>query len=676
MSNKNITDNQRLFKSLFLVPQKWQLDNIAKLDDEMLYVSNREAALRSKESNRLVKRGESPTPDFLHIAQQKHQNAIVDGQVIELLARRKKRFEGNLYTCPEPLSLASRKTISLNSFLATQKHQQSIQKDTKTCVRMFTQGWSNKYKFNLITGALGAKVAPPETGGERITKELTKNASRKILESGAYLSTTRAGYTTFLTLTFSDKSRQDLQQLKAVNKNTFKWYRPTAKQSFTAYKIQCFQGAPLSLGDTDKVSDVIQYSNCIEAMGAFSPVTFEPKTTIGKEVSRFFDGAQKIYQRGFVPKSITETREYPWGSVKCQQPNDELIKPAYVMYCPDVVSKKSSSGEFLDFENAVDFEKYNPRKHVESEYLESNACFGEREKAAPLDYMWVAEQPANDKGEKNPHVHILMRWQVKPELFQAWAQRLESLWGHGFAKLERIKTPQAASNYLLKAVGYLTKGSSGEQGDILGNRYGISASARAPKWECIGEFYADNFLAILGELREKLNRKKARSRALINAKINSQAECKKQAAIMKNQNKKSYSEKREAYISAIKKQLSSDDNHVKIEQQYINELPFINDFSIGGMSEEQATNFLNFAMRERFWGADIKENRFSKWSELKENTVKALKENRAYYRHLQHLLETEELTWQWAENNSNFLPVTNNENLMIDEFGNHWQQTA
>lgn len=706
IKNKNIDHNKRLEKSLFLVPQKFQLDNIKKLDAEMTYVLNREAAQKSNaievDRNSLVKRCKSPTSpkpkNFAEKYQQdfeakraKYRVKAVKAQAkkTEQNARIKQEFEKSLYTCPEPISLKSRVKTSLSDYLKhTPRHtieketifdakkdshkKGSIAKSTKSCVRLFSQDWSGKYKFNLVTGALGSKSAPPLACGERVTKELTKNASRNILESGAYMATARAGYTTFLTLTFNEKSRQDLEKLVPVNRNVTKIYRTSDTKE--KYSIECFSGVPYSLGDTENIKNATRYSNSVEASGIFTPITFEPKTTIGKEVSRFFDGAQKIYQRGFVPESITEEKEYPWGKVKCQQLNTEKVEPAFVMYCPDIVSKKTASGQLpVGFENAFDFEKYNPRKHTDSEYLEKRAVFGEKEKSAPLDYMWVAEQPTNESGDKNPHVHVLMRWQVKPELFQAWAKRLEKLWGHGFAKLERIKTPEAASNYLLKAVGYLTKGAENDQGEIKGNRYGISASARAPTWGCIGEFYADNFLAILGELREKLSRKKSAIQSRINAAINQKSAKVAKYSTLKNVNKKTDTEKRQAHIARIKKQLFEDDSEIKKEFDYINNLPFVSEYSLGGLNEEQATNFLMWAMRSRWWNGEVKTNRYNQWQELKQNTIQAVKANRNYLKQYQHLVETRDLTWLWAEENSRYELAEMPDNSWIDENGQEWE---
>lgn len=117
-----------------------------------------------------------------------------------------------------------------------------------------------------------------------------------------------------------------------------------------------------------------------------------------------------------------------------------------------------------------------------------------------FDYLWVVEVPNNSDGEPNPHIHLLMRWRVPHEHFAAWAKRLESAWGQGFAKLEKIKSSKGAGAYISKAVGYLCKGQGmSDQGEVRGNRYGISESARAPGWEtltktqidCMGQLISD-----------------------------------------------------------------------------------------------------------------------------------------------------------------------------------------
>ncbi|MCA1809388.1 MAG: hypothetical protein LC725_08070 [Lentisphaerae bacterium] len=110
---------------------------------------------------------------------------------------------------------------------------------------------------------------------------------------------------------------------------------------------------------------------------------------------------------------------------------------------------------------------------------------GEAPRSGDLLYLWVAECPKNEDGEDNPHVHVLVNWRVKYAMFQAWAARIEALWGQGFAHIEKLRDANAAGGYMLKALGYMTKGKEGDQGKIRGNRYNLSRAARAPGWVCI-----------------------------------------------------------------------------------------------------------------------------------------------------------------------------------------------
>lgn len=171
-------------------------------------------------------------------------------------------------------------------------------------------------------------------------------------------------------------------------------------------------------------------------------------TTIQQEISRYIDGIAKMYQRGWVS---------PY------QRGRKTGKRSGVEYVP------ITWGPF----------KISPI--IDSEYLEVGPGF-----SCQLDYLWVAENPLNENGERNPHVHLLMRWEVPKAYFPTWAKRLEKLWGQGFAHIERLRDRSAAGYYLAKAAGYLTKGSkTNDQGPIRGNRYGISKSARAPEWQSL-----------------------------------------------------------------------------------------------------------------------------------------------------------------------------------------------
>lgn len=633
------------------------------------------------DSNSLVKRSQSPTEQKLAL------HAKIDGQVKELTARKKLKFEKSLHTCPEPISLASRKTYSNSEYFASLPKKGAISNDANVCVRMYHQDWSNKYRIGLETGALGAKTAPPMAAGERITESLTKNAVRNLMESGAYLSTCRGGYSTFLTLTFNDEARKRILDVVAIPKSKVKKYSYQVEQLNPAtgrmkkikkhYQIRCIDGVHSSYVETDGKIDIEKaegkkgYCNGVPASGPWSSVEFKPLSSIGLEVSRFFDGAQKMYQRGWLPRFIDTPNQ---ADLFTQNQKIARVSAALPMICPEFVDPLTQDGSSFDQEK--DLMKFDHRKHCTEEYLEN--IYGQCEKAAPLDYMWVAEMPDNDQGEKNPHVHVLMRWKVEKPVFRAWAERLEMLWGHGFAKLERIKNPAAASNYLLKAVGYLTKGSASEQGEIRGNRYGISSSARAPKWQCIGEFYADNFLAILGEMREKLHRKKLKISAQRLACAQQRDKEKGLFKKLENVNKKTFSHKRAAYIEKIQSRLKQGDQAIKDTTEKLAELPFVNEFAIGNMKEDQAVNFIHWAMRERYWNSEVKTNRYNQWNELKQNTIEAVKQARSHWRGYGALLQTSELTWQWSAQqhqfNENFEPAHQQENFFIDENGRQWEQ--
>ena len=97
-----------------------------------------------------------------------------------------------------------------------------------------------------------------------------------------------------------------------------------------------------------------------------------------------------------------------------------------------------------------------------------------------LVYIWVAE----NKHDSNPHVHLLTNYTVPRSEFDEHARHVESLRGLGWVKIERIRNPEKAGRYIMKALGYSLKGPSQDQGTVIGNRYGI-ARAILPKCETI-----------------------------------------------------------------------------------------------------------------------------------------------------------------------------------------------
>lgn len=249
------------------------------------------------------------------------------------------------------------------------------------------QEWSGKFKMQVVYHPAPSE-APAANAGERYTEQLNASAVRKIFESGAYVAAVKGGFSTFLTLTFTQEQRNEI---------------------------------------------------------------FLGNVTLGSEVSRFIDGIKKMYQRGF--RYVTSEA-------------DQASRQHNITLCNDEIEVAGNDGEF--------------------------------------HYIWVAECPMNEDGEPNPHVHMLLNWSVDKAHFQAWAKRIESLWGHGIAHLERIKYGEAAAGYLIKAVGYAAKGSNADQGLIRGNRYNIARCSRAPAWEVMAAFDVDNMTGIIKECAYKL----------------------------------------------------------------------------------------------------------------------------------------------------------------------------
>ena len=341
--------------------------------------------------------------------------------------------------------------------------------------RIYEREWSGETRLRVMAQG-SASEPPPQQSGDRETSELSQKGASKILDSGAYVSAVRGGFTTFLTLTFDAEARQ-----RIINQ----------------------------------------------------------ESTIGKEVSRFFDAISKTYQRGW------------------QFTNDD--------------------NEIITVPAAND----------------------------SLDYVWVAEMPENKKGEPNPHCHVLLRWGVEQEIFKPWAQRIESLWGLGFAKLERIKNANAASGYLLKALGYMVKGESQDQGQFKGNRYNISKAARAPAWECLAEFEAQNMCAIINEVREKWQRKDKPIRAIIN-KTKWQLNTYKKAYNIQKSKKGRTQAERNQTLGKMQKRIAEFEQTIKDNYEKLtNRGARANEYQVTFSNPELLAKFIGWANATRHWGAEM-----------------------------------------------------------------------
>lgn len=259
--------------------------------------------------------------------------------------------------------------------------------------------WSLEHRIRLESEA-SVSQQPPEQCGARKTDHLTKRSVRQILDAGVFTGTHRGGFTTFATLTFDAESRKKIEA------------------------------------------------------GEITPQ---------KEISRFLDACQKMFQRGWVPAfKATIAKKYNGKKIYCLDSETQKIQAEYWQ-------KSYKHGDVV--------------------------CVGKTEerpdlKHQKLDYIWTLEKPKNKQGEDNLHCHLLMRWDVPKSYFMAWAQRIEKIWGNGFVHLERMRVREASIDYLLKAIGYTVKGDSekADQGQIIGNRYGISKTARAPEWEAVNSF--------------------------------------------------------------------------------------------------------------------------------------------------------------------------------------------
>ncbi|WED29029.1 hypothetical protein L3V77_24155 [Vibrio sp. DW001] len=332
--------------------------------------------------------------------------------------------------------------------------------------------WSGQYRAQVVT-QIPSSSPPPPIEGERYTDSLKARAVSKIFESGAYVSTCHEGFTTFITLTFDQEQRKKLfggykesfsefenyyeefflkDDFLCELKN-YKAFTPLEYERNMGGVVRDIAGPYTTLPIRKRMPKLMNASGAIA--GDFCLLSQKPETefkrtktnetTIGKEVGRFLDGCKKMYHRGW-----------------------------------------KAGDEKVDGHNTKPSE------------------FGPTRDKADFHSIWVAECPPNQDGEPNPHVHILLKWTVEPHLFKAWAKRLEGIWGHGMAHIERIREPKAASSYLIKALGYATKGENADQGLIRGNRYNIAQCSRAPEWETLASFEVGNITAVIKELGYKL----------------------------------------------------------------------------------------------------------------------------------------------------------------------------
>jgi len=463
--------------------------------------------------------------------------------------------------------------------------------------RIYKRSWSDELRASVES--FDRLQEPPAANvGDRYTEALTAGAVRKIIDSGAYTSAIGKGFKSFNTLTFDSEGRERIQ--KVVCLPSMRGYtrekcgRIVASGKFTHLSLgykgdrlggEYAAGAYCKLADVKSAGD---FCNGERSSGPFCLVQWETQSTIGREVSRFLDGMQKKYQRGWV--WAPEQEENKTAPLQGQY---EKIPPVY----------------------DVEHSEVGPLKILKK-----------------LNVLWVAENPdvleeQEINGEKikvkvgeNPHVHMLMDWKVEKYQFKTWAKQIESLWGQGFSHLEIIRDTRAATGYLLKALGYMTKGShkvdktTGEifssQGRIKGNRYNISASARAPAWECVSEFEAAHMGAIVRQVGEDICIQESKIKAEIKAE---RAREKQQKATIAKLNSKNYASKISPNL--VKQRLAQANQ--KLQQSIIRlkkwagvirNADYSNKFKITFRNAERFNSFLEFAILKRGWAANLAEH--------------------------------------------------------------------
>lgn len=254
------------------------------------------------------------------------------------------------------------------------------------------------------------RCKPPEHWGDRWTNNLSDRGKRTIENSAKYQHILGQGYRTFMTMTFSEEWRAQIE----------KWDQ-------------------MERGIDDKT-----------------------RQTIGNMVTEFINTLQQRHRNGRTFKGHYRR------AGKLQKGGGYYANGSHF------------KGRV---ETATASNRWTPIKWREGFTLGGSG--------KPFQFVWVIENPLNEKGERNPHVHILTNWHVKLDQFHAWATWIEKTWGKGFAKLERIKKPAAAANYMAKAANYLTKGNGGSQGPVRGNRYSVGKDARAPKPRLVGRYWSD-----------------------------------------------------------------------------------------------------------------------------------------------------------------------------------------
>lgn len=491
----------------------------------------REAAARRAETDSLVNGRKSPTQ------QKRTEN---QARVLSLLSR---SIQSDQRTADTPFDEYARydaaqqgKPVSLVEGYATPREKGEKYLRTGGAVAALChRAWNNQTKIQIVAQTVSQAAPAPQTG-TRSSEALTPRAVKNVIEAGAYTATVEAhGLRTFATFTFSDDHRR---RVLSGHLDVEAPYTKVAWSPLGYVPVADIMGAFSPVAFKKNMANPIQH-----IAGAFSTL---PEVADYAGAFCWIDDKPRHYRKAGLtttPTVINENGEI--AGAFCP-----LDRAPYVVnadgeiagdYCPterrparlwevERITKTTIGKEMSRTLDAL-------KKMFERgwEYTNDN---GDKIKVPATDgefrYIWVAESPANEAGEPNPHAHLLTNIAVEREHFAAFCQRVERIWGNGFAHFERIRNKHAASSYIIKAVGYAAKGDNGTQGWIEGNRYGISRSARAPKWEVLATFEAERMSAVIGECRRRLDKWKAPKKQEIDRQRFIQNQAKKLIAIENN----------------------------------------------------------------------------------------------------------------------------------------------
>ncbi len=393
-------------------------------------------------------------PAFLYADKMTRENMWVEGERqradFALSASEKHRLvKGPISPTPEQIEEKNQKLLAVGERLAHSKDLKNLHRHNMAMAEIESLqipfGSSSEHEFKRME-------TPLETAGTKTVIERREWCDeyriRTEVEAGQQVTAPEGPRETTM---LSSRGAKNIAESCA--------YVAAERRGYTTFATMTFR---------DEAVASMEYS----AGGEYCQLSDRPKYTKGhtpSEKSRIYSGQYSRFSDK--PKSWK-----PWSTIPVQAP--------------------SSAGD-KELRTTIQKEVSRCLDAWQKIYKRGIPAAGIQGNTDTLDYVWVVEVPESEGRERNPHVHILMRWKVPFEKFRPWAERLERAWGQGFATLEKIKDPQAAGAYMAKAAGYLCKASGKEdQGVVIGNRYGISEKARAPEWEKIGE----GQLHIMGQL--------------------------------------------------------------------------------------------------------------------------------------------------------------------------------